>query len=174
MTPLRTRALVIVVAVVAILAAACGGGDAEDSTAAAEPQLTDTAEFTAATVGGREFNAASIQGKDTVLWFWAPWCTICRAEAPDVVEAAAEFDGSVEVIGVAGRGELAEMEQFVDDTGTGSLEHLVDDDGAIWSQFGVAAQPAFAFIDDNGEMELFVGALGREALTERMQALAAA
>ena len=174
MTALRTRALVIVVAALAVLAAACGDGGSDDSTAPAEPQLTDTAEFAAATVGGGEFDAASIQGKDTVLWFWAPWCTVCRAEAPDVVEAAAEFDGSIEVIGVAGRGELAEMEPFVADTGTGGLQHMVDDDGAIWSQFGVAAQPAFAFIDDDGEMEVFVGALGREALTERMQALAAA
>jgi thiol-disulfide isomerase/thioredoxin len=174
MTALRARALVIVVAAVALFAAACGDSGSDDSTAAAEPQLADTAQFTAATLGGGEFDAESVKGKDTVLWFWAPWCTVCRAEAPDVVEAAAEFDGSVEVIGVAGRGEVPEMEQFVDDTGTGGLQHMIDSDGAIWSQFGVAAQPAFAFIDDNGEIEVFIGALGREALTERMQALAAA
>ena len=181
MTPLRTRALVIVVAAVALLAAACGDGGSEDSTAAAEPgvseaaepEVTDQVSFTAPQLGGGEFNAASIQGKDTVLWFWAPWCTVCRAEAPDVVEAAAQFDGSVEVIGVAGRGEVPEMEQFLEDTGTGGLDHVVDGDGSIWTQFGVAAQPAFAFIDDSGEVEVFVGALGREALTERMQALAA-
>ena len=161
-------------ATVTLLAAACDDGGSGAGTAADEPLLTDQVSFTAARLGGGEFDAASIQGKDTVLWFWAPWCTVCRAEAPDVVEAAAEFDGSVEVIGVAGRGEVPEMEQFLADTGTAGLDHIVDGDGAIWTQFGVAAQPAFAFIDDSGEVEVFVGALGREALTERMQALAEA
>lgn len=109
-----------------------------------------------------------------MLWFWAPWCTTCRAEAPDVLDSAAEFEGSVQVIGVAGRGEVDEMESFIDDTGTGDLVHLADSDGSIWSQFEIIAQPAFAFIDDSGEVEVFSGALGREALTERMQALSAA
>lgn len=174
MTPVRTRLLVIVVAAVALLASACGSGGSDAGTAAAELRLADRASFTAPQLGGGEFDSASIQGKATVLWFWAPWCTVCRAEAPDVVAAAAQFDGSVQVIGVAGRGEVPEMEQFLADTGTGGLNHLVDSDGAIWTQFGVAAQPAYAFIDDSGKIEVFVGALGRKALTERMQALAAA
>ena len=178
MTPHRTRLLPIAVTAVALFATACGGGGggggSDAATAATEPLSADQASFTAPQLGGGEFDSESIQGKDTVLWFWAPWCTVCRAEAPDVVEAAAQFDGSVEVIGVAGRGEVPEMEEFLTDTGTGGLNHMVDGDGAIWTQFGVAAQPAFAFISDSGEVEVFVGALGLEALTERMQALASA
>lgn len=60
------------------------------------------------------------------------------------------------------------------DTGTGGLQHKIDGDGATWSQLGVAARPATAPSDDSGEAGVFVGALGGEALTERMQALAAA
>lgn len=171
--------LVALLAATALVAAACGedgsdsadaapGGASSPSGAAAEPL-----EFTAATLSGGDFDAASLEGRDTVLWFWAPWCTTCRAEAPDVVESARELEGSVEVIGVAGRGEVPEMQGFVDDTGTGELQHIVDDDGSIWTGFGVAAQPAFAFVDDSGEVEVFVGALGKEALLERMRELAA-
>lgn len=109
-----------------------------------------------------------------MLWFWAPWCTVCRGEADDVVAAAAAVDGKVEVIGVAGRGEVPAMEGFVADTGTGGLTHVVDDDGSIWSSCEVFAQPAYAFIDDSGTVEVFVGALGEDALVQRMNALAEA
>jgi hypothetical protein len=51
---------------------------------------------------------------------------------------------------------------------------VVDHDGSIWSSFGVSAQPAFAFVDDDGTVEVFVGSLGETGLTERMQALAEA
>lgn len=189
MTRFRARALTLFLPL-ALVAAACGD-DRSDSGAASssgDPVTTAAASqggpsggdagagaggptFTAAQIGGGEFDAASIQGKDTVLWFWAPWCTTCRSEAPDVLDSAAEFDGSVQVIGVAGRGEVADMEDFIGDTGTGDLVHLVDGDGSIWSQFEVISQPAFAFIDDSGDVEVVSSALGREALTERMQAL---
>ena len=35
------------------------------------------------------------------------------------VEAAGDFEGSVEIVGVPGRGQVAEMDDFVADTGTG-------------------------------------------------------
>jgi len=169
MTRVRTSVFLMIVAAVAVLAASCGGSGSDAGSVS-----TDQANFTAPQLDGAQFDSASIKGKDTVLWFWAPWCTVCRAEASDVVKAADEFNGTVEVIGVAGRGKVPEMKQFLTDTGTGGLKHVVDGDGTIWSQFGVAAQPAYAFIDNSGKVEVFVGALGFNALTERMRALAAA
>ncbi len=167
--------------VLSVVLAACGSGGASTSSAGAGSRPANTAAapaapagFTAAVLGGGELSSASFAGKDTVLWFWAPWCTVCRGEADDVVAAAAAVDGKVEVVGVAGRGEVPAMERFVSDTGTGGLTHVVDGDGSIWSSYRVFAQPAYAFIDDDGTVEVFVGALGEDALVERMNALAEA
>lgn len=175
MRPPRVPLLTLVAALV-LLGAACGSsGDTSSSAAGGGgSDVGSAATFTAPTLGGGELASSSFDGQDTVLWFWAPWCTICRGEADDVVESAAALEGSVEIIGVAGRGEVPEMEGFLSDTGTGDLTHVVDEDGSIWSQYGVAAQPAYAFIDDSGDVEVVVGALGADALTERMQALAEA
>ncbi len=172
------RFLIPLVATVALVAAACSSDDSDtagsDATASEAASSAELLDFSAELLDGGEFDAASVEGTDTVLWFWAPWCTSCRAEAPDVLATAADFDGQVELIGVAGRGEVGEMQDFVADTETGSLPHIIDAEGTIWSDFGVSAQPAFAFIDDSGEVEVFVGTLGAEGLTERMEALTAA
>ena len=163
-----------------LLIAACGSSSDSGADAAGTAEGPDDAAatellaFEAQSLDGDEFTGTSVEGRDVVFWFWAPWCTICRAEAPDILAAASAFDGQVEIIGVAGRGEAEEMQAFVADTGTGELDHIIDDDGSIWSGFGVSAQPAFAFIDDGGEVEVFAGSLGEAALKERMQALAEA
>lgn len=156
-----------VILAASLLAAACGGED-DDALGLGDGGV----EFTASQLGGGELASADLEGRDTVLWFWAPWCTTCRAESDDVVAAAAALDGDVEVIGVASRGGVAEMEGFVADTGTDGLTHLADESGRIWSDFGVVTQPAYAFIDDDGAVDLVVGALGEAALTDRMTALA--
>jgi thiol-disulfide isomerase/thioredoxin len=147
---------------------ASGAETADDSSGTQAAPL----DFTATQLGGEPLDAGELRGTDTVLWFWAPWCTSCRAEAPDVVEAAGEFAGTVEVIGVPGRGGTDEMQGFVSETGTESLRHVVDSDGAIWRDFGIIGQPAFAFVNDDGTAEVFVGGLGMEQLVERMEQLA--
>jgi len=52
----------------------------------------------------------------------------------------------------------------------GGFEHIADSGGEIWSAFGVSAQPAYVFINDDGTMARQVGALDNEqfiaALTE--------
>jgi thiol-disulfide isomerase/thioredoxin len=165
-----------VYATVALALAACGGdgsdGAVPTSGASGEAAATNPA-FTAATLGGEDLDSGSFEGKDTVLWFWAPWCTVCRGEAPNVNAAAAALDGEVQVVGVAGRGQVSEMEDFVSDTDTGGLTHVIDESGEIWSSYEVVSQPTFAFIDDDGTYDIVVGAMGEDALVERMTALAA-
>lgn len=155
--------------------AACGGGGSSGtgqaaSSAAASPTGVS---FTAAKLDGGTLSSSSFKGHDTVLWFWAPWCTICRGEAPNVTATAAAFKGKVRVVGVAGRGQVPEMKDFVRETGTGALTHVVDDSGSIWASYGVAAQPSFAFINDDGTVKVFIGALGKDGLTKQMDALVA-
>ena len=88
--------------------------------------------FQATTLAGPELDVSTFAGEPVVLWFWAPWCTICRVEGPDVAAVAAELEGDVTFLGVPGRGETADMSAFVQDTGTGGLQHVVDVDGSLW------------------------------------------
>lgn len=83
--PTRSRIAAVVMAL-GLLAAACGGDGATDTAAPAEADATtesaDAAEpepaawphtFVADQVGGGEIDAGSLEGRDIVLWFWAPW-----------------------------------------------------------------------------------------------------
>lgn len=147
----------------------------EQTPEAAELASLLTEVFAASTTidGTTTFEGATLAAGDSVVWFWTPWCTICRSEGPEVAEVAERYGSQVNIIGVPGRGELDEMVDFVDDTGTGAMTHVADLDGAIWSAFGVYGQPAFAFIDDDGSVEVFIGGLGGDALAERIDQLIA-
>jgi len=127
--------------------------------------------FSTTTLAGADFTQETIQGSATVLWFWAPWCSVCRAEAPDVSEAAAELAGSVDLVGVAALGSKADMQTFVADTGIDNFTQLFDPDAEVWGLFGVASQPAFAFISSDGSIDVVQGSLDREEILERAQAL---
>ena len=124
------------------------------------------------TVSGAEFDVATLSGGPVVLWFWAPWCTICRSEAPAVTKVAAEFAGQVDVIGVAGQGTKGAMVDFVRQTGTSGLTHLADTSGTVWREYGVTVQPTFAFITADGRTDLRVGSLDEATLRARVAEVA--
>jgi thiol-disulfide isomerase/thioredoxin len=160
-----------------LLLTACGGaattttpaGQAASTQQDSGSPASDEAELSslqASTLDGQDFDFATLSDEPTVLWFWAPWCTICRAEAPEIAAAAKRLGDDVRVLGVPGRGGEPDMRDFVSDTGVGGLEHVVDADGQIWSAFGVISQPAFAFVDTAGEVEVVNGAMGGEAFEQ--------
>jgi thiol-disulfide isomerase/thioredoxin len=129
-------------------------------------------DFDAPTVDGGTFSGATLAGQDSVLYFWAPWCTVCRAEAPSLPGVANEFDGQATFYGVAGLSpDVAAMQGFVADTGTGDLTHIADTEGSIYTGFGVSSQTTFAFVNDDGTIEIVRGPLTVDDLRARTQAL---
>lgn len=165
----HTWATIVVASALLVLTSCSGGG-----TSGGEGSGTSTggaASFSGTTLKGASFDSASLAGKPAVIWFWAPWCAVCRAEAPDVAAVAAEFAGRVTFVGIPGRGEVGPMRQFVADTGTGGFEHVADVDGSLWQQFGVVAQPAFVFVSSSGQSELVPSGLSGDDLRRMTQSL---
>jgi thiol-disulfide isomerase/thioredoxin len=177
-----TRRLIAALAVAAALVAACGSQSYRESSpapvattaATASPTLTDASvpaelQFTANTVDGREFSGESLLGKPAVLWFWAPWCPTCQREAP-MVGQIADANPAVTFVGVAALDQLPAMQQFVAEYPVNGFAHLADTDGGVWAKFGVTHQPAYAFVDADGHVDVFRGSLSEAELTERVTA----
>lgn len=144
----------------------------ESATTSAKPEnrIPEELQFTAQTVDGDPFQGASLAGKDAVLWFWAPWCSDCRREAPHVAAAQAAH-ADVTFVGVAGLGEVPAMQDFVRDYQVGDFVHLADMDGSVWQRFGVVQQPATAFIDSSGSVKVVRGSLGARKLEQHLARL---
>jgi hypothetical protein len=75
-----------------------------------------------------------------------------------------QFGNRIQFIGMAGRDTPAAMQEFVDRYGLGSIPHTVSQDAGLWSEFSVAYQPAWLFIDDSGRADLYPGAIPEEDL----------
>jgi len=125
------------------------------------------------TVDGGTLDTSTVTGP-VVLWFWAPWCVICRAEAPHMAELNAELvasESTVTFVGVAGRGDLSGMQGFVADTGVESMNHIADVEGVLWSQFGIISQPALVFISADGDVDVVNGVLGQDQIRDTIDTL---
>ncbi|GAB7146407.1 protein disulfide oxidoreductase [Mycobacterium riyadhense] len=169
--------------VVAVIAASCGsqpkslptvaplGGPAAASPVPAGRTVPARLQFTAKTVDGQDFNGESLLGKPAVLWFWAPWCLTCQAEAPMVGQVAASHP-EVTFVGVAGLDQVPAMQEFVDRYPVKKFTHLADADGSVWVRIGVTQQPAFAFIGPDGSIDVVAGRMSEAELARRVTALA--
>jgi peroxiredoxin len=192
----RVRPALLVVFISALVAAGCGDGGGEDdaggqtaggptapATAGAPPPsdpsepapsgaVPETLAFTAPTVDGGELDGADLAGTPVAFWFWAAWCPRCAAAAGDVRDVQAEYDGRVQVVGVAGleSGEDA-MRRFVDQHQLDGFPHLADDEGQVWQKFGVTTQEYFVILDSAGNI-VHDGPLSASALRDQLATLA--
>lgn len=141
-------------------------GDAMEATAGAMTAADERLDFAVTTLKGESFSGSSLAGHDSILWFWASWCPTCQAEAPGVAEAAAKLPEGVTLYGVPGKSDQAGMEKFVADYNLGDLTQIVDPDGGLWSGFGVASQPAFVLINDDGTITTIQGGLGMQGILD--------
>ena len=87
-------------------------------------------------------------GQPVVIDFWAEWCGPCRMVAPIVEELAAEYEGKV-VIGKCD----------------------VDDNDDIVAEYKVRNIPTIVFIKGGEVVDKHVGAISKDALKAKVDAL---
>jgi peroxiredoxin len=153
-TVARTSAR-IAVGVLVLVAPGCGAGG---ETAASDDTSTSTSttatpavlDFTSETVAGEAFDGATLAGRPTVFWFWAPWCPTCHAQISGVGELAETYGAEVNVVGVGSLDERAAIEAFAAEVSP-DVTLLADHDGAVWRQFGVTAQSTYLVLDAAGK-----------------------
>ncbi len=85
----------------------------------------------------------------------------------------AKYGEDVRVIGVAGRDELEPIQDFISNLDVGGFSHVADEELVVWKEYGIRSQPAFAFINDDGTVEVQGGSMGVDGLSERIDALLA-
>ncbi len=124
--------------------------DSDSDVEAAPAGDTADLNFTATTLEGTEFSGAELAGKPAVLWFWAPWCPTCRAQAPAVSDLADQYDGEVTVVGVGGAAAASEIEEMAKDV-NGPIQ-LIDEPGVVWQHFAITAQSTYLIIDADGSI----------------------
>ncbi|MEU3177259.1 redoxin domain-containing protein [Streptomyces albidoflavus] len=144
--------------------------DAEDGTTT-EPEVPNALQFTSTTVDGKPFDASTLAGKPTVLWFWAPWCPKCKAQAAETAKVADDYAGKANVVGVAGLDKNAAMKDFVADTRADGFPQLSDEKGEVWKRFEVTEQSRYVILDKDGET-VYEGVLpAGEGLAEKVAGL---
>jgi len=156
---------VVLVGLSLLLSTACGSPEA--------PKAASTVlGFTGRTIDGQPFDAAAMAGKPALLWFWAPWCATCAAQAGSVTNVQAEYGDRLNVLGIAGMGGNADMHEFVTDLEVGSVRNLDDEAGLLWKKFGITEQSTYVLVDRSGAI-VTTGYLDDLELTTKVKSLVA-
>ncbi len=164
----KTWAGVLLSAVLMMSGCAAAGEDLDAGSGTSPGTSAATLDFTGETLDGSAYEGVQLAGKPAVLWFWAPWCPTCRAQAPHVETIAAQYAGQVNVVGVGGLSDAADIREIARQVE--GPTHLVDEEGTIWTHFAVTAQSTFVLLDAQGAV-VSEGYLDNDVLSARVAEL---
>jgi len=102
-------------------------------------------------VGSDDFQAEVLDsGKPALVDFWAPWCFPCRMIAPTIEELAKDYQG---------RAVVAKIN--------------TDENGPLAQSLGIQGIPTMILFKDGEEVDRVVGAVPKQALASKLDALLA-
>ena len=90
-----------------------------------------------------------LTGKISIINFWATWCPPCHVEHPYLVEIS-QSEPDVTFIGVNYKDDVDEARLFLEEKGTPFAKVIVDLDGRLGIDFGVAGAPETFIVDSFG------------------------
>lgn len=166
---MRRFAAVLVVAALALAGCSAegGAGEANDQTVGftqgdgtvtivPENERPEAPVLEGPALGGKEtLSTADLRGKPVIINVWGSWCAPCRAEAPELVEAAKQLGDDVHFLGLNTRDlDEAPAEAFVR-----SFEipypNIFDPDGKLllgFKQLPPKAIPSTIVVDADGRV----------------------
>lgn len=110
----------------------------------AAPSITTVA------IDGEQVRLGSGAGRGQLLWFFATWCTVCRASEHNVRALA---DRREDIVLVASdSGSSAALAAWLRQQGLDRLRVVNDSDGAIARAFGVRSFPTTIAVSSRGEV----------------------
>lgn len=97
---------------------------------------------------GDTFELAALAGKPAVIYFWASWCSICRAMQGSLQAVAKDHP----VIGLALQsGDKEEVGQYMAEHAF-HLPTVLDETGEIGKQYGIRGVPALFILGPDGKI----------------------
>ncbi|MGI9577799.1 MAG: TlpA family protein disulfide reductase [Microthrixaceae bacterium] len=157
------RAATVLLVSGALLAAACGSGSESAVETGDRPDIAPSAEGASAPLlppvtvwdvkesDWVQFADYLPAEKPLLVWFWAPHCPACAAEAPAMVEFAAEHGDDIDIVGLGTQDDAGLAADFVDRHDI-PFPMLWDETFETWRAFGVTAQPAVYLLSGQGEV----------------------
>ncbi|HEX4620561.1 MAG TPA: redoxin domain-containing protein [Myxococcaceae bacterium] len=120
---------------------------------------------------GETVSLDQFKGRPLVLNFWATWCGPCKMEHPVLSWGAREFNGQVQFLGLLSTDSKENAVQFVRENGS-SYPQLLDVDGMVGVDYGIAGVPETYFIDSQGIIrEKYAMPIDPQTLVEKVRAL---
>ncbi len=160
-----------------IMLVSCGGDSGANGVAsvATAKDLAPDFSFTLyqgeSKLGAATLDLSSLQGRPTVLNFWAGLCPPCRAELPDLQDFYDEFNDRVTLVSIdlgqfTGLGTQEDAKALLSELGITYPAGFTDDNNVV-RQYKVLSMPTTVFINSQGEIfRKWGGALNRDVLTK--------
>jgi thiol-disulfide isomerase/thioredoxin len=105
---------------------------------------------------GKPLDLADFRGKPVVVVVWGSWCAPCRAEAPEVVEAADQIGAEARFVGINLRNQSpADAQAYVRSFDVPYPSFYAPDGKALLAFRGTLGPntiPAFVVLDDEGRV----------------------
>lgn len=123
----------------------------------AEPGRARAPGFSVATLDGSRFSLADHRGRPVLVYFFATWCTVCKAQSPRVVEAADRLGGNATVLALSidPNERVSDVRDYErdhgDPAGSRGVVFAVDDRGSTVSNtYTVVSIPKTVLVDAGG------------------------
>ena len=107
--------------------------------------------FELASVNGQQINSADLKGKPTLLYFWAPWCTVCKVSLPNLQNY---YQGNKEDVNVIS---IALSYEQVSDVHSAIVKHklsfptLLGNEG-VANAYKISGFPTYYLLDKKGQV----------------------